>query len=141
MNLLVIGLVATLGLHFAWEMLQAPAFQAFAPTVWEGTVRCFVAALGDVLIASLAYVATALVVRRIAWPLQQGWVRAAALWLVIGLGATVVFELWALERGRWAYRPTMPLLFGVGLLPLLQWVVVPLLTVALVRYQAGRRAG
>jgi len=121
-------------------MLQAPAFQAFAPTIWAGTVRCLVAALGDVVIASLAYVATALVVRRTRWPLQQGWAWAAALWLAIGLGITVLFELWALERGRWAYGPAMPLLFGVGLLPLLQWLIVPLLTLALVRYRPGRHA-
>jgi hypothetical protein len=37
-RLLILGLVATLGLHFAWEMLQAPAFEPFAPTVWAGTV-------------------------------------------------------------------------------------------------------
>lgn len=140
MSLLVRGLGTTLGLHFAWEMLQAPAFEAFAPTVWAGTVRCFVAALGDVVIAGVAYVATALVVRRAGWPLQQGWVWATALWLAFGLGITVVFELWALERGRWVYGPAMPLLFGIGLWPLLQWVAVPLLTLALVRHQAGRRA-
>lgn len=132
------GLLVTLGLHFAWEMLQAPAFEQFAATAWEGTVRCFVAATGDVLIASAAYVATALVVWRAAWPLQRRWVAPAALWLAFGLVITVLFELWALARGRWVYGPAMPLLFGVGLLPLLQWVVVPLLTLAFVRYRAGR---
>jgi hypothetical protein len=133
------GVGATLGLHFAWEMLQAPAFESFAPTVWAGTVRCFVAALGDVLIAGAAYVATALIVRSASWPVRAQWVGPALLWLVCGLIVTVVFELWALAQGRWVYGPAMPLLFGVGLLPLLQWVIVPLATLAVVRYVAGRR--
>lgn len=34
----------------------------------------------------------------------------------------------------------MPLLFGVGLLPLLQWVIVPVLTLVFVRNWASRRA-
>lgn len=140
MKLAFAGLLVTLGLHFAWEMLQAPAFEEFAATAWDGTVRCFVAALGDVVIAGLAYVATALVFRHAWWPLQHQWIGPAALWLASGLAITVAFELWALQQGRWAYEPAMPLLFGVGLLPLLQWVIVPVLTLVFVRNRASRRA-
>lgn len=140
MKLAIAGLLGTLGLHFAWEMLQAPAFEQFASTAWDGTVRCFVAALGDVVIAGMAYVATALVLRRAWWPLERAWIGPAAVWVALGLVATVAFELWALEQGRWVYGPAMPLLFGIGLLPLLQWVIVPVLTLVLIRYLAGRRA-
>lgn len=54
MHVLIVGLAATLALHVAWEMLQAPTFMDFAGTLWQGTVRCLVASLGDVLIASVA---------------------------------------------------------------------------------------
>ena len=55
MSVVVVGIVVTLTLHFGWEMLQAPPFMDFAGSTWEGTVRCFVAPVGDMLLASGAY--------------------------------------------------------------------------------------
>lgn len=133
-----VGVLTTVILHFAWEMLQAPAFVDFAATTWEGTVRCFAAALGDVLLASGAYAVTALAFRRAAWPVQRGWLLPAATWIAVGVLATVAFERLALTRGQWSYGPEMPRIAGIGLLPLLQWLIVPSLTLTLVRFVAAR---
>ena len=76
-----VGLLVTLALHFAWEMLQAPAFVDFADTAWDGTVRCFLASLGDLLLASGAYAVTALIFWRPAWPVRPGWILPAAIGL------------------------------------------------------------
>jgi hypothetical protein len=138
MHVVTLGLLATLTLHFAWEMLQAPAFMDFAGTIWDGTVRCFVASLGDLLLASGTYAVTALVFWRVAWPFQPRWVLPAATWITLGVLATVAFERWALATGRWAYGPDMPLVFGVGLLPILQWIIVPALTLAIIRLKARK---
>lgn len=132
MRALVVAILATLGLHFAWEMLQAPAFIDFAGTTWEGTVRCLAAAVGDLLLAGGAYVVTALAFRRAAWPVLRGWILPALTWIALGVLATIGFERWALSRGRWSYGPEMPVLVGIGLLPLLQWLVVPALTLLFV---------
>jgi hypothetical protein len=133
MSLVIVGIVVTLTLHFAWEMLQAPAFMDFAGSTWEGTVACFVASLGDLLVASGAYVVTALAFRRLRWPIEPDWILPAATWTALGVLAAIAFELGALAQGRWAYGPEMPLVFGIGLLPLLQWIVIPALTLAVVR--------
>lgn len=138
MKFMIVCIVATLTLHFAWEMLQAPAFADFAGSTWAGTVRCFTAALGDVLLASGAYAITALAFQRGPWPVRRGWILPGATWIALGILATVAFERWALSRGRWAYGPEMPLVLGIGLLPLLQWLIVPMLTLGLVRSLAPR---
>lgn len=140
MNVVVVGVLVTLALHFTWEMLQAPAFDDFAESMWAGTVRCFVAALGDVLIAAGAYGVTAVAIRSATWPLRAHWIvpAATATWIGVGVIATIIFEHWALARGRWAYGPEMPLVFGVGLLPLLQWFIVPMLTLGLMRHLSRR---
>lgn len=134
-HLLILGLVVTLALHFTWEMLQAPAFMDFAGTTWEGTLRCLVASVGDVFLASGAYLMTALIFRRFAWPIRPGWILPSAIWIALGLLGTIGFERWALARGRWVYGPEMPLVFGIGVLPLLQWIVVPLLALAFLRWR------
>ena len=94
MSLVIVGIVVTLTLHFGWEMLQAPAFVDFAGSTWEGTVRCFVASLGDVLLASSAYVVTPLAFRRLRWPIGPDWILPAATWIAFGVLAAITFELW-----------------------------------------------
>ncbi len=76
----------------------------------QATRACLQGTVGDAVIMLLAYTLVALAAR----------------------------GLWA---ASWTYQPTMPLLpgTGVGLVPLLQWVVLPLLTVWFARRQlAGR---
>lgn len=115
-------------------MLQAPVFAPFAESIWSGTVRCFQAALADVILASGAYVVTGLVFRRPMWLVQHAdWLAPAVTWIVLGLGATIGLEHWAIESGRWRYGPDMPTLFGTGVLPLLQWLIVPAITLIAVR--------
>lgn len=129
----MVGIAVTFALHFTWEMLQSPAFMDFAATARRGTLRCFVAAVGDVLIAAGAYAVTALAFQRPVWPVRSGWMLPALTWVALGVITTIAIERWALARGRWAYAPEMPVLFGIGLLPLLQWLIVPGLTLAVVQ--------
>ena len=52
--------------------------------------------------------------------------------LAAGLGFTIFSEWYNVYVvGAWAYQPTMPLVAGIGLTPLLQWVVVPTLMLLL----------
>ena len=39
--------------------------------------------------------------------------------------------------GRWAYRPGAPTVLGLGLTPLLQWILLPPLTLWLARRHLG----
>ena len=72
---------------------------------------------------------------------SRGWIqepsRRAVLGFVgVGVLITITFEWIATEiLHRWAYAPSMPVLLGTGLLPVLQWVVLPPLIVGLVRRQ------
>ena len=63
----------------------------------------------------------------------------AATWIAVGVIATIAFERWALARGRWAYGPEMPVVFGIGLLPLLQWLIVPALTLVVMQQLASHK--
>jgi len=60
--------------------------------------------------------------------------------IVMGLGYTVFSEWYNVYRiGSWAYSDAMPLIFGIGLTPLLQWLVVPGVMLALIqRSRIGR---
>ena len=134
-----VALAATLLLHYAWEMLQAPWFDVFAgQSFWEHARPCLRAALGDLAIAVGAYVVTAILFRRTQWPFQTHWFWPSVAWIILGLVATVAFEKWALSVGRWHYTDAMPTIAGIGVAPLLQWIIVPAATLAIVRLAVVR---
>jgi hypothetical protein len=127
-------------LHFVWEMWQAPMYRTMVQASHVEAVRvCSFATLGDALIELAAYAAGALVAGNSLWLVSF---RGAAFGAYVGVGLliTVLLEwvnMYALER--WAYAPHMPVLLGVGLAPLLQWLVVPPLVLWLAARHLGLR--
>lgn len=123
-----LGLWAVLAfvLHLIWEIGHLPLYTlAQDPDrvrVAQYVLHC---ALGDVVIALAAFLAGALAARTIAWPVRAPW-RGGAVALVAGIAYTVFSEWYNVYRvAAWAYAPSMPLVGGIGLTPLLQWLLIP----------------
>ena len=127
-------------LNFAWEILQAPLYVGMAGMPHaQVTKACLQATFGDMVIMLLAYGAVAVAAR------SRRWIVAASSWqmpvfIAIGVAITAGIE-WLATRGHWVqswnYLSAMPLVpgTGIGLAPLLQWVLLPPLTVWFVRWQ------
>ncbi len=121
-------------LHALWEIAQLPLY-----ALWNEADRTRVAAYvahciaGDVLIAMFTFLAVAAALRRLDWPRARPW-PGGALLVGLGLGYTVFSEWYNVYRaGAWRYAEQMPLVGGIGLAPLLQWLIVPALMVILAR--------
>jgi hypothetical protein len=125
-------------LNFVWEMLQVPFFDGMATMPhWQGVKECTVATAGDILISLVCFWIVAGSVRSRNW-IQAPSRRQIDLFVASGLVITIGFEFLATRTlDRWEYSETMPTLpvFGTGLVPLLQWIVLPLLLVWFVRRQ------
>lgn len=132
-------------LHFPWELLQMP-FYSPPPhfTTRDVILSCALATVGDVALSVAAFWITAAVAGERFWILRPHNWGAIALFVAVGLIVTVIFEILATGPWKlWRYSEWMPVdpVFGVGLSPFLQWVILPLLLVAIVRRQlcdAGR---
>ncbi|GAC1651683.1 MAG: hypothetical protein NVS4B3_12740 [Gemmatimonadaceae bacterium] len=126
--------IAAFLLHWVWEMLQAPLYDSMRSlSLWESTRLCTEAAAGDVAISLVAYAVVGALVGSRGW-LFEPRPRRVTGYLVVGLVATVLLEILSIQRwGRWSYAPIMPSVRGVGLAPLVQWVVVPLVTLWVAR--------
>lgn len=121
-------------LNFVLEMAQASFFSSMKGLpFWSATWLCTRAAVADVALLALFFVIAALVSRDAAWPLHPK-LRATTTFFVSGLLATVAIERWAIATSRWSYSDDMPLIFGVGALPLLQWILIPFLAVLVFRF-------
>lgn len=127
-------------LNFPWELWQVPLFERMvAAPHWEAVQTCSRAAAGDAVIAVVAYWVVALVVR------HRGWLVVPTTFRVLGFTACGLATTIAIERlalvglwmQGWSYSPLMPVVpgLGVGLAPLVQWLVLPPLLVWLVRRQ------
>ena len=109
---------------------------------WLGVKACTQATLGDSGISLAAFWVTAMLTRSRGWILQPRK-PDIALFISAGIVATIVLEHLATGvLGRWAYDNAMPRMpiFGIGLLPLLQWLVVPPLVLWFARRHIGRRS-
>lgn len=128
-------------LHLAWEIAQLPFY-----TLWREASPAFIAwavahcTAGDGLIALGTYVAASAAARSVHWPWESPGRGLVVLW-VSGLAWTAISE-WrhVYDLGSWAYVEAMPTVAGIGLAPLLQWVVVPGLALWCLReWHPGRR--
>jgi len=128
-------------LNFSWEVLQAPLFEGMSAAPHSDVISaCLQATLGDVVIMLLAHASVAAVTRHRSWVLAPSR-REAAAFVAVGVAITALIE-WLATRGHWAqtwaYSSAMPLIpgIGVGLSPLLQWVVVPPMVLWFTRRQS-----
>ena len=127
-------------LHFAWEMAHMPLYRVAEPSGWRMVGGCTQATLGDAIMTLLAYATAAVLTRRRLWLVAP---RALELttFLGVGLAMTVALEWWNVSvRHSWAYSADMPVTAGIGLSPIVQWIVLPPLIIWLARrhLQGGR---
>lgn len=124
-----------LAMHLLWEIGQLQFY-----TLWQEEEKWRIAlyvlhcVLGDVMIATLTYLAVALIWRRMNWLRQRLWAGGTIL-VAMGFGYTVFSEWYNVYRiGSWTYSDAMPLIFGIGITPLLQWLVVPSVMLVLIQH-------
>lgn len=124
--------------NMVWELAQSPLYtdhgEGWRHVAWTR----FHCTLGDVLILLGAFWATAAVHRSWRWPVTRG--RGAVTFFVASGLAYTSWSEWlnTSVREAWAYAPAMPRVLGIGLSPLLQWLVLPPLLLAVVRLRATR---
>lgn len=125
-------------LNLVWELWQVPLFREMrtAPH-WQGVKTCTAATLGDVLIALVAFWVVAAVTGSRGWVLDPS-VGEVWAFIAVGVAITVAGEWLSTDvLHRWTYTSSMPRVpvLGTGLVPVLQWVVVPPLILWLVHRQ------
>ena len=127
-------------LHLAWEIAQLPLYTLATDgdrmRIARYVLHC---TLGDVLIATATFLLPALVWRRLDWYRVQP-LAGSAVMIVLALTYTAGSEWFNVyRRAAWAYTSSMPTVGGIGVAPLLQWILVPGLMVIVMR--RGNAAG
>jgi hypothetical protein len=117
-------------LNLLWEIAQVRLY-----TIWLAADRMSIAwallhcTLGDVVIALALFALAGVALRCADWPALRPWTGGA----IVVLGA-LTYTAWSewfnvYRAGNWGYAASMPMVFGIGLAPLLQWLILPPLMV------------
>jgi hypothetical protein len=128
-SILICAALVFTGLNLGWELLQLPLYTIWWTEPWSRIVFALLpCTAGDLMIGSLALCAALLLVGQ-GWPREPHTrVRVIVLTTLLGVGYTVASEwLNVVVRQTWAYTQAMPRLplFGTGLSPVLQWLLLP----------------
>lgn len=122
--------------QYLWEFGEGPFYAGYTRlSTAHYAVICLYATFADLLIAAGGYAVVAIMWRSLRWPLHRRCVRPTIVWLIVGLATTFYLERRALAAGEWAYKTWQPTVDKVGIIPLLQWIVVPLLVMTLFRWR------
>ncbi len=127
-------------LNMAWEISPVRRYKRRAEADGPGVAwALFHCTLGDVLIALGAFLVTAIVLGRIDWPVSRP--TAGSILVVVSTMAYTAWSEWynIYRAGNWRYTELMPTIFGIGLSPLLQWLILPIVMVITYRRICEKR--
>jgi hypothetical protein len=123
-------------LNLPWELAQVPLFSGMpAAGHWSAIKVCGRATLGDGVIALVSFWAVAAATHNRRWILRPNGLQVSAF-IASGVVITIVTEWLATGAlDRWTYAQAMPTILGIGVAPLVQWIVLPPLISWFVRRQ------
>jgi len=124
-------------LNLLWEFGHSVLYLDHARDLFYVIWTRFHCSLGDALILLGSFWWTSLWFRTRFW--FAGHRRfPAVVFIVSGLAYTAWSEWYNTQiTDTWAYAPTMPTLFGLGLSPFAQWLIIPVLLLSLLKRRGG----
>ena len=121
-------------LNLVWEIAQLPLYTI--PSARSATQVAYAVAhctAGDAAIAAVSFLIAAAALGTARWPASHPR-RGGAIIILSGVSYTAYMEWYSVyQAGYWTYSSSMPLVFDIGLSPLLQWILIPIGTVLIVR--------
>ncbi|MBA7672091.1 hypothetical protein ES703_80263 [subsurface metagenome] len=124
-------------LNFVWEVLQTPFFVDISTEINTIIWYRFHCTLGDVMISLAGFWFVALILRSRSWFLNPTK-KKLLLFVAFGVSYTIFSEIKNVSLNKlWAYSDFMPVVpyIDVGIVPLIQWIIIPPLLVFIVRRQ------
>ena len=121
--------------NLIWEFAQLPLYTLWkTDTAGQITYAVLHCTAGDVLIAGGTLAGSLLLLGTAKWP-HARFLPVATATLISDIGITAYIEHLSIARGIWAYSDLMPMLpgTGIGLSPLAQWIVIPVLALMMTR--------
>ena len=114
-------------LNFAWEIIQIPLYKNSSYSLMHITF-CALASVADAIVVLLIYLVLGFIFKNSLWIQKLTWYKVLLIISIGGTGAALT-EIWYLSLANWSYADAMPIIpvVNVGLSPILQFMILPLL--------------
>lgn len=122
--------------NLIWENAQAPLYTGYKG-FGQHFLFCLVASVIDGLVVLAFYFIISLIRRDSFWLFNLKPSDILML-CVLGLFTAILFEKWALKSGTWNYTEEMPLIRGMGLMPVLQLAILSIISIYIVKVLGGK---
>lgn len=119
-------------LNLIWEVSHFNLYICNLPGSYSSMILR--ATLIDALIILGIYYIIALINKNTKWIFTNKKLNYL-ITIILGTIIAVYIELNALNQDRWSYTQFMPTIFGIGLTPLLQMIILPLLTFMILKWK------
>lgn len=119
--ILILGFIVNL----VWELVQMPLYKDADYTI-SHMAFCALASVADALMVLLIYLVLALIFKKSFWVQNARW-QSFIIVIIVGAIGAILSEMRHLSLGNWAYSDAMPIIpiVNVGLIPVLQFMVLP----------------
>ena len=115
-------------LNFAWEIMQMPLYQGSSYSI-SSIGFCALASVADAIMVLLLYFGFTLILKNMFWVESPNTLQIIVVILIGGIGA-ILSEMRHLSLSSWVYDNSMPIIpyVNVGISPVIQFMILPLLT-------------
>lgn len=116
-------------INLAWEVSHSLLYKTTTEmSVAEYVPRILQASAGDIIMILFIFLGISALNKSFSWKINNK--KNILLSIIFGLIISISFEFYAQYTNRFEYNSSMPLipLIGIGLTPVLQMVIIPLLT-------------
>lgn len=129
-KILILLFVLAFVLNFAWETLQAPLYSGNTIGIRSFWLLMLYASFIDAAWILAVYGLISIIDKTVEWKLN---VVNVVLFSILLFAIAFFVEKYALSVGRWSYSSLMPVIFGIGLSPLVQLAVTGITSLFLSR--------
>lgn len=142
-KLMVLILMISFFLNFVWEFLQSPFYDCFKNSLADNYNHYLLAIVWDSLYTILIYLLVSLSNKNYNWiqnPMKKNDILLSIMtWLML---AIFIECKWAYILWKWNYSPLMPTIYWIWMVPLLQMMILPILSFKIANiFNINKQAG
>jgi len=127
----ILFLFFALILNLIWEFSHYSLYYDYSPI--RGAPHLFLAGFGDLFLIGFIFLIISSKKKSIKW-IKNPVIGDYVFLIAIGFLISILIEIINVKfLGRWAYKPQMPVIFGIGLSPLLQLAVTSIVSLEISR--------
>ena len=128
-RLIIYIILVSFFLNFAWEFLQSPFYDCFKNTLESNYKHYLLAIIGDSAYTVLIYFILSIINMDSLWAENSFNMKNLYISIVIWLILAIFIEYkWVFLLNKWDYSDLMPVFLGIWIIPLIQMMILPLMS-------------